>query len=94
MKNANSKEMKNRMVNLSKFEDSLMFSPLQINLLNTLEKEGPQTRADLVSKIDSPRTTIYDNLTRLQNHNLVRKFSRPTNSRGRPLVFFKLIEDD
>lgn len=80
------------MVDLSKFEDGLMFSPLQIELLNTLEKEGPLCRTDLTEKIDSPRTTIYDNLTRLQNHNLVRKFSRPTNSRGRPLVFFKLVE--
>ena len=80
------------MVDLSKFEDGMMFSPLQLDLLNTLEKNGPQTRSDLIKKLDSPRTTIYDNLTRLQNHNLVRKFSRPTNSRGRPLVFFKLVE--
>jgi predicted transcriptional regulator len=82
------------MVDLSKFEDGLMFSPLQITLMNTLEKEGPLTRKDLVIKVDSPRTTIYDNLARLQNHNLIRKFSRPTNSRGRPLVFFKLVESD
>ena len=80
------------MVDLSTFEDGLMFSPLQIKLMNTLEKEGPLTRTDLMNKVDSPRTTIYDNLTRLENHNLVRKFSRPTNSRGRPLVFFKLTE--
>ena len=82
------------MVDLSKFEDGLMFSPLQKTLLNVLEKNGPLTRADLVKQLASPRTTIYDNLTRLQNHNLIRKFSRPTNSRGRPLVFFKLVEED
>ena len=51
------------------------------------------TRADLVNQVDHPRTTVYDNLMRLQHHNLVRKFSRPTNSRGRPLVFFKVIEE-
>ena len=34
---------------------------------------------DLVKKLAEPRTTIHDNLTRLQNHNIVRKFSRPTN---------------
>lgn len=82
------------MVDLSKFEDGLMFSPLQKTLLNALEKNGPLTRSDLVKQLASPRTTIYDNLTRLQNHNLIRKFSRPTNSRGRPLVFFKLVEED
>ena len=64
------------MVDLSKFEDGLMFSPLQKTLLNVLEKNGPLTRSDLVKQLDSPRTTIYDNLTRLQNHNLIRKFSR------------------
>ena len=82
-----------KMVNLSKFEDGMMFSPLQKELLNVLEKAGPMTRADLVNQVDHPRTTVYDNLMRLQHHNLVRKFSRPTNSRGRPLVFFKVIEE-
>ena len=81
-------------MDLSKFEDGLMFSPLQIQLMNTLEKEGPLTRKDLMNKLNSPRTTIYDNLTRLQNHNIIRKFSRPTNSRGIPLVFFKLVDED
>jgi len=81
------------MVDLSKFEDGLMFSPLQKNLLRILEINGPMCRTDLAKKLSLPRTTIYDNLTRLQNHNLIRKFSRPTNSRGRPLVFFKLVEE-
>lgn len=80
-------------MDLSKFEDGMMFSPLQLNLINILEKDGPQCRTDLVKRLAEPRTTIYDNLSRLQNHNIVRKFSRPTNSRGRPLVFFKLVEE-
>ena len=81
------------MVDLSKYEDGMMFSPLQKNLLGILEDNGPMTRADLVNSVDKPRTTVYDNLMRLQNFNLIRKFSRPTNSRGRPLVFFKLVEE-
>ncbi len=81
------------MVDLTKFEDGLMFSPLQRELLNVLEKRGPMTRSDLVKSVQHPRTTVYDNLTRLQNHQLIRKYSRPTNSRGRPLVFFKLLNE-
>ncbi|UYP46552.1 hypothetical protein NEF87_002837 [Candidatus Lokiarchaeum ossiferum] len=81
------------MVDLTKFEDGLMFSPLQRELLNMLEKQGPMTRSDLVKSVNHPRTTVYDNLTRLQNHQLIRKYSRPTNSRGRPLVFFKLLDE-
>ncbi|MCF2138879.1 MAG: hypothetical protein K9W44_02330 [Candidatus Lokiarchaeota archaeon] len=81
------------MVDLSKFEDGMIFSPLQKELIEVLEKNGPMTRAELVKRVRSPRTTIYDNLMRLNNYNLIKKFSRPTNSRGRPLVFFKLTEE-
>ena len=70
-----------------------MFSPLQRELLKVLEENGPMTRSKLVKTVKHPRTTVYDNLTRLQNHQLVRKYSRPTNSRGRPLVFFKIVEE-
>ena len=73
--------------------DPMYFSPLQRELLRILDEKGPMTRADLVKLVESPRTTVYDNLMRLANHNLVRKFSRPTNFRGRPLVFFKLSEE-
>lgn len=85
-------KVKKKMVDLSKFEDGMIFSPLQKELLEILEKNGPMTRAELVKNLKSPRTTIYDNLMRLNNYNLIKKFSRPTNSRGRPLVFFKVVE--
>ncbi len=72
----------------------MIFSPLQKELVDLLEKNGPMTRAELVNNLNSPRTTIYDNLMRLSNYNMIKKFSRPTNSRGRPLVFFKLQPDE
>jgi predicted transcriptional regulator len=78
-------------LNLAKYENGEIFSPLQKEMINLLEKNGPMTRADIVRSVDSPRTTVYDNLMRLQNFNLIKKFSRPTNSRGRPLIFFKLV---
>lgn len=79
-------------LNCAIYENGEIFSPLQKELIAVLEKNGPMTRADLVKSVDSPRTTVYDNLMRLQNYNLIKKFSRPTNARGRPLVFFKLTE--
>lgn len=78
---------------MSKFEDEGMFSPLQKELVEALNKKGPMTRAELVNSINKPRTTVYDNLMGLMAHNLVKKYSRPTNSRGRPLVFFKVVEE-
>ena len=80
------------MIDLSKFENGLMFSPLQLELIDLLEKNGPLTRNNIVKLVGYPRTTVYDNLMRLEEHNLIKKFSRPTNTRGRPLVFFKLLE--
>lgn len=82
------------MQNINEFENGEIFSPLQDDLVKILEKNGPMTRAELVKQISRPRTTIYDNLMGLMAHNVVKKFSRPTNSRGRPLVFFKLIEEN
>ena len=80
-------------VDFAKYENGEIFSPLQRRMIELLEKNGPMTRADLIKSADSPRTTVYDSLVRLQNYNLVRKFSRPTNTRGRPLVFFKLTSE-
>jgi predicted ArsR family transcriptional regulator len=80
------------MIQMRQFEDEPMFSPLQKELLNTLAKKGPMTRAEIVNELHKPRTTVYDNLTGLATHKLVKKYSRPTNARGRPLVFFKALE--
>ena len=38
------------------------------------------------------RTTIYDNLVKLQKRKLIEKFSRSNGKRGRPLVFWKITE--
>ena len=38
------------------------------------------------------RTTIYDNLIKLQKRKVIEKFTRNDGSRGRPRVFWKLID--
>lgn len=81
------------MAEMGKLTDEVMLSPLQKDLIKALEKNGPMTRADIVRSVDKPRTTVYDNLVGLIQHNVVKKYSRPTNSRGRPLVFFKVMEE-
>lgn len=66
--------------------------PVMRDLVLILERQGPLTRDDLVKIIGKPRTTIYEQLMDLITHDLAKKYSHPTNSRGRPLVFFKLAE--
>ncbi len=76
---------------IEKFSESKDFlSPIQYNLLKTLDMVGPSTRKDLVKQLNTPRTTIYDNLVKLQKRKLIEKFSRIDGKRGRPLVFWKL----
>lgn len=73
-------------------ESKNFFTPLQSNLLKVLKNSGPLTRKKLVSKLETPRTTIYDNLVKLQKQRLVEKYSRNNGNRGRPKVFWKLKE--
>jgi predicted ArsR family transcriptional regulator len=73
--------------------DEENLNPLQENLVDILKKNGPLTRSQMVDMLEKPRTTIYDNLSGLINRDMVKKFSRQVNTRGRPVVFFKLQEE-
>ncbi len=66
------------------------FTPTQYNLIKALENNGPITRRDLVKKLSKARTTLYDNLLKLQERKIVEKFTRNDGNRGRPLVFWKM----
>lgn len=67
-------------------------SPIQYVIFKTLEKIGPVTRRELAKKLEIPRTTIYDNLIKLQKRKLIEKYSRNNGRRGRPLTFWKLSD--
>jgi len=76
---------------IGKFVNSKDYlSPIQHNLIKTLESTGPVTRRELVNQLNTPRTTIYDNLVKLQKRKIIEKFTRNNGKRGRPLVFWKL----
>jgi len=72
------------------FRDLLVtLSPLQRHLLQILQ-EGKSERDILVETTETPRTTVYDNLSRLERLNLVKRHTEPTGNRGRPTVYFEL----
>lgn len=77
---------------LNDIEEEIL-NPLQEDLVDILKKNGPLTRSQMVDMLSKPRTTIYDNLSGLINREMVKKFSRQVNTRGRPVVFFKLQEE-
>ncbi|KKK40522.1 hypothetical protein LCGC14_0729280 [marine sediment metagenome] len=70
-----------------------LYSHIQYNLLKILEEIGPSSRKELVKQLDTPRTTIYDNLVSLQKRKLIEKYSRNEGKRGRPHVLWKLKID-
>ena len=64
-------------------------TPIQNRLIEVL-RNGPFTRRDLVKILNTPRTTIYDNLLKLQKRKLIEKFAWNNGMRGRSLVFWKI----
>jgi len=78
-------------ISIDNYPESVdFFSPVQFNLIKALKDEGPSTRRDLVKELKIPRTTIYDNLVKLQKRKLIEKYSRSDGKRGRPLIFWKI----
>ena len=84
--------MANRIVIKDEINSKEYLTPIQYNLIKNLQNIGPSTRKDLVKVLNSPRTTIYDNLLKLQKRKLIEKFTRNNGMRGRPLVFWRLKE--
>ncbi len=82
--------MVNKVITGNEFNLKEYLTPIQSNLIKKLRNNGPYTRRDLVKILNSPRTTIYDNLLKLQKRKLIEKFTRNNGMRGRPLVFWKV----
>ena len=75
----------------TKFMDgNILLSPIQNNLIRLLKNDGPLTRKQIVNQLDTPRTTVFDNLTKLQKRRVVEKFSRNNGKRGRPKVYWRI----
>jgi len=61
---------------------------IQQHIIEELSYGKPMSRRELVEKLERARTTIYNNLEKLQNEKLVEKFSRNNGNRGRPVVLW------
>ena len=65
-------------------------TPTQIRLIEVLKNNGPLTRKTLVKEMNTPRTTIYDNLLKLQKRKIIKKYGANNGVRGRPLVYWQI----
>ncbi|MEJ2248185.1 MAG: MarR family winged helix-turn-helix transcriptional regulator [Candidatus Lokiarchaeota archaeon] len=73
--------------------DNELLTPLQFKLLRFLRKNGKCVRSKLQKYLNYPRTTIYDNLEKLEKRNLVERFHYSDCSyRGRPKTYWKITQ--
>ena len=82
--------MANNILYTKFIEGNFLLSPIQNNLIKLLKNDGPLTRKQIVNQLDTPRTTVFDNLTKLQKRRVVEKFSRNNGKRGRPKVYWRI----
>ena len=72
-------------------ESEKITHPIQLAIIETLAEAGPMPRRDLVQRLNIPRTTIYDNLSKLQKKQIVEKYDKKLDHKpGRPVRFWKL----
>ncbi|MFO8019860.1 MAG: helix-turn-helix domain-containing protein [Promethearchaeia archaeon] len=79
--------------NFRKFVKQLEISKIQRDIMILLNR-GPMPRSKIVTKLGKPRTTIYDNLRKLQKKNLVDKYPFNNGERGRPIIMWKLTNQE
>ncbi|KKN04532.1 hypothetical protein LCGC14_1096590 [marine sediment metagenome] len=76
------------MSTINKFQMPIL-TPIQTRIFNELSIGKPLSRKDLVETLDTPRTTIYDNLMKLQNIKVdgvsIIWFKGRENGDGRPV---------
>ncbi len=82
--------MANITINKNEFEPKAYLTPIQMKLIETIQRLGPSNRATLVRELKTPRTTIYDNLIKLQKRKIIKKSRDNNGERGRPMVYWKL----
>lgn len=68
----------------------IYINPTQYLLVSVLNEEH-KVRDDIVKDTKLPRTTVFDNLRKLEKNKIVERYSKGNDKRGRPFVFWKVI---
>ena len=65
-------------------------TPIQHNICVYLSKCGTKIRKDIVKELNTSRTTIYDNLEKIERKRIVQRFPISNGKRGRPPVYWRI----
>ena len=61
-------------------------------LYNLIKEKGPVTRGELSKLTNIPRTTLYDYIIEFVKNNTIEKYPVSNKKRGRPLIYYKIVE--
>ena len=64
--------------------------PIQHDIVECMLKGEAKTRDMFVKELNKPRTTIFDNLKKLEKKRIVWRFLVPNGKRGRSLVYWQI----
>ena len=68
----------------------LYLNNIQEKILKTLKENGDMNREELVVAIKSPRTILFDNLSKLAGMELIKSYSPHNRRRGRPQILWSV----
>ncbi len=66
---------------------------IQIKIVELLWRDNLFSRSTFVKELDTARTTIYDNLKKLLERNVIIKESMHNDKRGRPHILWSLSSE-
>jgi DNA-binding MarR family transcriptional regulator len=75
-------------------------TPIQIDILETLERVAPIARGyngeegTLIAVMNRARSTLYDNLEKLEDKGLVKRIEYDNGKPGRPKVLWSIKSND
>ena len=61
-------------------------------LYQLIKEKGPITRGEISKLTNIPRTTLYDYIIEFVRENKIEKFPVSTKKRGRPLIYYRIVE--
>lgn len=69
----------------------MKYSETQVKIMSCLSTMS-RTRSEIMKKTGIPRTTIYDNLNKLETKGTVKRFTLYSELRGRPVIMWLLLQ--
>ncbi len=79
-----------KLINRTLEEIEFTMPILQCNIIIYLSENGSKTREKMVNELNTPRTTLYDNLEKLERKELIWRLPKSNEKIGRSSVYWQI----